>query len=767
MVEQIAVSADSAFESLLKEFQQCVHPTLLTAPRLDWREVDMRFIRYLIKHGTGTPWINHLALAVVVMTAHTRLDRGTVREHLYVMHARWRTIFPTYGLTTFDEWKPVEHLPRYLNDVKLTDTREMRQEFLYVYSSSAYHTHAYLRSLPASEQEVYQQWVIPLLPPDLHRQLSHRADVQETQALRRKQETDAVVPHFALIRGQAHLRWNQLKRLQTKVDEAVALVQSGQEGLPLAFSYEETEKKQSLHFILWDRPSFVLAHAEKYSETQQFYARHRKETFGPERNHYFLEFVRGRPLPDASAPPDPNALLWFGDLLYYDVLCKGSIVGNEEEVERKQAFLHSWGYKAEGQDSTPFHTGAAGLLAWPHIGGAASFMPSAQKKTGKRLLLVESLFAAATFGLAALDFFTTTGARMSELLQVSLTPECLYTLEVEGNQRLLVRLVPKGTDKPADYIVGSETRRNFEKVGRLLQDHYHLQPGEPLPSVNFSEHNARSHQFPGRRPYLFQFGGHHLQGQAITACMRFLCHGMVFQTPGGQIVTLKAHLLRHVFATHIHHVEQVPLDVVAVILHQKDVRVTRYYAAPPWQQVVASANSLLDRFATHLGNIDEAFVRAPAEMQQQYEDAKRQVGTLAKVPGGDCTCHAVCPISFACTGCVFKVPDPARRDEVLEQKQWSLIRYDQVKRRGLGPEMVKMQALIQRCDVELQEMTMIEIYRKDETYAPTITIERDEQQTEAAEAVAPEALRGETSADGHARQGRRRSTRQGKANSDD
>ena len=209
--------------------------------------------------------------------------------------------------------------------------------------------------------------------------------------------------------------------------------------------------------------------------------------------------------------------------------------------------------------------------------------------------------------------------------------------------------------------------------------------------------------------------------------MRFLCHGLVFQTADGKVVTLKAHALRHAFATHIHQTEGIPLDIVAVMLHQKNVQVTAYYAAPPWQQVLASANSLLDTFATHLGSLEEAFVRSPAEMQRQLEEAKAIVGTLATVVGGECTCHAVCPISFACTGCVYKVPNPDREDEIIEQEQWAFIRLEQVKRRKLGPEIVKMEALIQRCKTEREEMRLMRAWREDEAYAATITIEhRDE-----------------------------------------
>jgi len=135
---------------------------------------------------------------------------------------------------------------------------------------------------------------------------------------------------------------------------------------------------------------------------------------------------------------------------------------------------------------------------------------------------------------------------------------------------------------------------------------------------------------------------------------------------------------------------------------------------------------LLDRFATHLGEIGEVFARTPAELQQQYESARKLVGTLTRVMGGECTCHALCPVSFACTGCVYKIPDPARREEVVEQRQWAMIRLEQVKHRRIGPETVKMQALIQRCDAELEEMTLVEQYRKDEHHDPAIRIERHE-----------------------------------------
>jgi len=415
---------------------------------------------------------------------------------------------------------------------------------------------------------------------------------------------------------------------------------------------------------------------------------------------------------------------WRG-LLSYELLGELANCGTPEEIQRKQDYLRSWGYGEQGEDNPtrPFSSGHEGLLTETRLSGRGNFLQAARERASGSLLTIDSLYDAATFGLAALDFFTTTGARINELLQLRLSPDCLYAMSVGGTPRLLVRLVPKGRDQTAEYMIGPETKNNLERVGAMLKGHYHLEKGQSLPHVPFQPNHQRAHRFPGKHPYLFQYHGKHLSPRAIAACLRFLCHGMVFQRTDGTTVILKPHLLRHVFANHLHQVEHVPLDLVAVILHQKDVRVTAYYAAPTWQQVAETTGTFLDRCATQLGEVEEAFVRAPAELQRQWEEAKNQVGTLAKVPGGDCACHAVCPYSYVCTGCVYKVPDPARRDEVVEQKQWALIRLEQVKRRGMGPETVKMQALIQRCEAELEEMNLIEEYRADEHYQPELRIE--------------------------------------------
>jgi len=709
-------------EEAWKYLQRALPPELLNAPLIKWNEVAPEFIRYLYKHARGTPWLKQLAFMIAVLTGYARLDRQSIRNRLSSLQARFRLLFPKYKIASFEKWNPNEHVPRYLSDPDILDSFVTRQQFLGRYVSTTNHLMAYLRALPQASRQVYQRWVIPPLPLDLQKIISEGGVMLAEQRQRRKEETDALAPHFARIRGAAHLRWNQLNRLREKYREAVALAQSGKETLPLIFSYEEPSLKQRFVFRLWDRYSFTKAYIDQYDRGTRDKHTRKIGGFSPENNHFFMEYVRAESLTEGTC--DPDALLWFGDLFRYNLFGQNPNRGSEEERRRKQDYLRSWGHGEEGSDEakSPFNTFTSGLLTMSHSQG--NYLSHAQNRCKGILFMIEPLFAAATFGLAALDFFTTTGARIGELLQLSLDPDCLYTLEIEGNPRFLVRLIPKGRDKPADYVVGTETLRNLEKVGDLLREHYQIQPGACLPSVPFTTRSGKAHRFPKSRPYLFQYGEQHLPEAAINACMRFLCHGLVFQTADGKVVTLKAHALRHAFATHIHQTEGIPLDIVAVMLHQKNVQVTAYYAAPPWQQVLVIANSLLDKFATHLGSLEEAFVRSPAEMQRQLEEAKVIVGTLATVVGGECTCHAICPISFACTGCVYKVPNPDREDEIIEQEQWAFIRLEQVKRRKLGPEIVKMEALIQRCKTEREEMRLMRAWREDEAYAATITIER-------------------------------------------
>ena len=259
------------------------------------------------------------------------------------------------------------------------------------------------------------------------------------------------------------------------------------------------------------------------------------------------------------------------------------------------------------------------------------------------------------------------------------------------------------------------------KVAQTLAEHYGLQPGQALPSVEFSAGNARAHRF-GKAPYLFQYGHRHLSDHTISSCMRFLLHGMVFKTREGKLIVLKSHLLRHAFATHAVQVEKIPIDIVGAWLHQKNLEVTEYYSKPTESMLAEASDLYLARIATQI-NVHEAVLRSPEELLRIYESARGKAGTLADVIGGQCVSHGYCAAKFACVGCPGKVPDPAKRHQIERHKEWALLQVGYATQEGLRPEAERMKQLVRDCDDELAEMDLIESYRKDERRGVSIQIQ--------------------------------------------
>ena len=527
---------------------------------------------------------------------------------------------------------------------------------------------------------------------------------------------------FAELRAEAHFRYHKIVRLRQAWLTASVKLQQGRYSFPFSFSYQEGVEQ--LHFRVWDRRSFVLAHQDSYSRTPIVQAQKGQGAFADEHNTKFLELVKAERLADDA----PAQGFWFEELLRQGVLGQGPrCITDQAIAAQQQNWLRSWGYEAEGVSNrvTPFWAQVPGLLTWPQELGESAFMRKAQTKTQGILIPVEPFYAAATFGLLALDIFTTTGMRINEAMQIRLGDDCFVRLKLpvppgakkqSPSFRYLFRLIPKGerTNTPQDYFIGSETKRLLVKVAQMLEEHYSLclDQGDTLPCVEFNPTNGRADRF-GEAPYLFQYNSKHLPDMAITACMRFLLHGMVFKTRDGKNVVLKAHLLRHAFATHAVQVEKIPLDIVGAWLKQKNLEVTDYYSQPTESIIAQEADFFLARLATQL-DVEESVRRSPEELQQQYDEALKQVGTLTEVSGGYCTSHSFCPAQFACVGCAAKVPEPSKRHQVEHKKQWAKSRMEFAQEENLLPEAERMKQLIRDCETELQEMNWIEQYREDE-----------------------------------------------------
>lgn len=565
-------------ETLSKSWQRLagkIAPEVLTAPKTcgdprnkgEWPEVEESIVTYLEKNVVGQPWTNPLALAALVLTARRR-QTNTVLNVLNTVSPRLSDLLPLLECQSITEWNPTEVFKVYLSGEVLPDHSDrMRSEFWMWYSSASNQVRLWLKSLPAKEQEIYQRFALPV--PDrneMYEVTKLGSQVREDARKNRKTATDAVVPSLPTIRATAQLRLNRLTRIRQVYHDALKELQSDKQfTLPFSFFYDEGEDheqsippQERLHFRIWDRRTFVLAHVDQYSVNSLTAVQNKTGAYSDENNGYFLEYVRAERLVGDGPPKG----LWFENLLRRQLLGKGPANGTLAEVRSKQEYLRSWGHGDEektNQKAYPFQSKVGGLLAWPRADGA--FMADAQPLAEGVLVPVEPLYAATLFGLLALDIFTTTGMRINEAMQIRMSPDCLKCVtqpappgatDQSPRDRVCLMLIPKGErrDEPHPYYIGAEQLRLMQKTLHMLREHYGLKTNVHLPKVTFDSQNRRAYRFKKKQPYLFQYSGRHLSHIAITACMKFVLHGMTFKTKEGGNVVVTAHLLRHAFATH-------------------------------------------------------------------------------------------------------------------------------------------------------------------------------------------------------------------------
>ncbi|HEY3367684.1 MAG TPA: hypothetical protein VGK74_21705 [Symbiobacteriaceae bacterium] len=724
-----------------------IAPEVLVAPKTcgapgnegEWPEVEESVVVYLEHNVVGNPWADHLALAALVMTAR-RLQANTVLNVLKYVAPRFRELFGILGYELMEDWNATEVFRAYLSGQVLPeDSLNTKSDTWKKYNTAAIQVDRWLKSLPPAERRLYEPFSLPI--PDkgqLHWVGKLSGDAQQKARKARKAATDAVVPSLPAIRAMAQLRLNRLARVRQAYHDAMKELQSGKPfTLPISYCYDESEEREQgippqerLHFRIWDRRSFVFAHKDKYSPHSVKAATTKTGAYSDGQNRLFLEFVHAEHL----VGDGPAEGLWFEELLRRGLLGNGPRHGTEEEVHAKQEYVRAWGYGDDEKPealTTPFHGMTAGLLTWPKA--EALFMSDAQRAAEGVLIPIEPLYAAAMFGLLALDTFTTTGMRINEAMQIRMTPECLKRVTQPAppgasdqgpRERVCLMLIPKGErrDEPHPYYIGTEQIRLMRMTMQMLQDHYGLTVKDNLREVNFDSQNARSFRFKNKQPYLFQYSGRHLRDIAITACMKFILHGMAFKTQEGGNVVVTAHTLRHCFATHAVQVLKIPKDVVREWLQQKDIEVTDYYSQPTDSMIAEHHDQLLMRFAANV-NLGKQVLRAPEEQVRLYEDAAGKAGTLADVEGGHCVSHGFCAAKFACVGCAGKVVDPTKRYQVERKKEWARMQLDFCRAEGLMPEVSRLEQLLRDCDAELAEMDMMEQYRRDGTRVAFIRLD--------------------------------------------
>ncbi len=708
----------------------------LFSAQMDVPQNVQAIVSYIQRNVVGHPWCDHLVLLTAVLYSQN-LQYRSIQHYLSVLHPGFLDLFAALGLQSMNEWEVDTHLTQYLSgQVLATHTAAQRVEFWRHYQAASRHLKRWLTNLPSEQQRQHRPYVLPY-PDDPHEltQLSGQRQVMSDRQEKRKDDTDALMPFFTDLRTQAHLRYNLISRLRKAYHKAIKAVEQGKAALPFEFEMREGGNErhnrpptERLVFKLWDRRTFVKDHHDAFSPTIHALVRNEKDAYSDTKNSYLLEFVRADSLDGTS----PTVGLWFMELLEHDVV--GDRRSDQDAPEARQIWLREQGYgdSDESEVIHPFKTRTSGVLLSTKTSGDREFMGSARERTGTIFIPIEPFYVAATFGMVALHIFTANGMRIGELLQLRASPECIVPMlippapDAEDQRPLVhwaVQAVPKGHRTTTTYYLDDEHLRLLSLIKLMLCESYgiDLKSGGDLPAVAMHAKNA--HRFSPDR-YLFQYNHKGLEENDLRACMRFLVHGLVFQTLEGRRVMILPHLLRHGFATWALNIAKEPIDIVAAILNQKNLAITKYYGRPNQRLIAERSHGLMNQISSYI-DVDDLILRSPEELRELLKKAQKTHGTLARTRGGRCMLNGECPILFACIGCSAKVPDPAQRGEVEEVRLITLIQMDRAKKKGLTLEVMQHQKKLKQCDAELREMDMMEACREDENREPEVNFEID------------------------------------------
>jgi integrase len=584
-------------------------------------------------------------------------------------------------------------------EVGLGFNRPTRQKLFGSWTGIQHALDDYGESLSGQDLETMRAFFLkPLTSRHKLSLIRPEAAYSEEQRERAKRKSDAVQSQFYRLRYVAAMRVNQVARLYRAIKDAVALVEAGKEHLPCSFNYQEPvspddgQTSVQVNLKLWDTLS-LFDHAVSRGMRAEERASERANLtghFADENRAFLVEYLR--PV-SSSSGAEP---FWFLDVLRHHLFEDIEHKADTSVVAARREFCRRWGYphiSKWGDNSCLLSYGL----------GSGRTIRFLERAEGREFIPYAGLYGGMLMGALVIRMGTITGARLGETQQIAQNPECVKKLENVGPKmvsRWVLRLFPKGSrSKRADYYIDDDTKDLLLSLIRFQIE----QCGEAKIPVVAIERNKTSPDH-----FLLQWRNRGVTQTSLNAMVRLLLHGLTFPAADGELVQISSHVLRHAFATELAN-QRVPIEVIARILHQRDISVTKYYSQPTANQVIAAAETLfVDRI-----DLAAEIRRSPDEIAKLISGAEGKIGALTEVIGGTCTVGNMCPAKFACIGCSGNAPDPAKRDQVLQKRAWAETQATYARTQGLLAEERQMRNIMQSCQLILDEMDLIDTARAD------------------------------------------------------
>jgi len=497
-------------------------------------------------------------------------------------------------------------------------------------------------------------------------------------------------------------------------DRSIALT----EDAPTIAAVSLVERNVTLTLTLWNRDSWVEAHPELYGRCSQWQRRRQLFAYAAEKEIYFLQYEG-----------DPSDLLWCGDILAtWPVLTAPAAQSEAENGEARR-----W--------HTVLCLNRPGLLAPPK---RSSVWFRHAMSTGAILFEPESLYRGTLYATALAALALTNGSRVSELLQVSATRfETIVVDETRQQQPtgrkiglLVQKLLPKGYTQESErqlFLIGEMAGRLLREIGQLLQATHE----GAIPIVHPTRSTKSEDLAP--EPYLFQWEASAngrlglLSNEDVARLLRFLFHGLTLTTRTGKPIRIAPHLLRHVLATHVRTVQNVPAEAVAYLLHHRVVlsgsthaltipEATAYYSRLPTAQLLAF---LFEAQSTLAPSGERTYLPAPSPRTlEQMDEALRQIFEQWSLIGptvlGFCGAGlCVRPNHRAlCLGCRFLVPHYSALPHAHTWRELYVLHAEQHEAHGHAVDAKQARQMIQYLD-DLITIMQIQIRaRQDGGYLP-------------------------------------------------
>jgi hypothetical protein len=532
---------------------------------------------------------------------------------------------------------------------------------------------AYLRKLTHDQRESLEPFLLKGPSDDYFwRQSNVPKQEEEERTNKRKSDVSVVHTQFYMLREVSERRVGLASRLREGFLRAYESARQGAR-TPLEFIIEDEvfdaelgARKARFALTLWrsrDLRELHLAHGG----ASYYFERRRDERGHPsDDDGYYLTY-------NMNAVGDESDRYWFSDLMLAardPGLTRG--VNSNLRVQYKQI---------------PHLGIPATVKGWLH--SLACSIPNLE------FIPVNFIYNATLFGDAAVQIFTKTGARAHEFLQIRLEKAHLQKIRIrDGHDVVAFHAIPKGHRKERPFYIDERAMQSLHQWWKFQQE-IGYKFGPVAPGITYS-HKLK----PAN--YLWQQNGRILQVASVNDAIDFVISGTPLLRVDGSRIKVTSHILRHTFATELRS-QDVPIDVLALLLNQSDTSVTAYYSKPTpamlaeYQRRIFEATSDLTR--THR--------RSGREIEIQLQEAANKVGALVPVVGGTCTVASSCPGSFACLGCFGNAPDPKKREQVIEYRTHYASMSESARRSGLLHEERKAMKIVSNCDDMLAEMDSI------------------------------------------------------------